>query len=521
MAADSLDMPPVRLLPDADLARLALGAPLFGRAVRLARWAAPNVRINAAAELVSGELERAAVELGLTEEPEGADDTADAWALAVDIGLVEVELPEDAATTEDLDSPAGTAVPGKGLEALDSGSPDEVIGLWRTSFDAVFDEAVISGFADFIDEAAAVEGESGDGTFALGDLAWDPEEEATFLDGALANLYLFSALEDLERRRGDAATDVSSAGVPLPVLAASMLVPDEMEIPTDAVLEEVSDVMIRLDEYFRMLAPTGLVEYRPVDDALIMEEDVPSTADPAALPQGDLGKLGELGELDEEEVARYGMVRLTPLGVLGMRERLRDAGVHVPVLGDLTGQDASALLSALIFYPEEAVAAESALWLAERQPVEAARQLLAAARGDDLEAPARRLVCQQTLAQFGTEAEPALREVLGDRELGGLARVWLTERGAGDVPAPDPAMVFWLTIDTLAAQLEVDDDPELLSELVGDLVAHHETFFDEAWRVDHPSTADVLEAMGRLHPDKKIAKEARKAAFKARSGAGA
>jgi hypothetical protein len=27
----------------------------------------------------------------------------------------------------------------------------------------------------------------------------------------------------------------------------------------------------------------------------------------------------------------------------------------------------------------------------------------------------------------------------------------------------------------------------------------------------------VLEAMGRLHPDKKVAKEARKAAFKARS----
>ena len=35
--------------------------------------------------------------------------------------------------------------------------------------------------------------------------------------------------------------------------------------------------------------------------------------------------------------------------------------------------------------------------------------------------------------------------------------------------------------------------------------------------MDHPATADVLEAMGRLHPDKQVAKEARKAAFKARS----
>jgi hypothetical protein len=78
-------------------------------------------------------------------------------------------------------------------------------------------------------------------------------------------------------------------------------------------------------------------------------------------------------------------------------------------------------------------------------------------------------------------------------------------------------MVFWLTIDTLAAQLDADDDAELLEELVTDLVARHDGFFATAWRVDHPATADVLEAMGRLHPDKKVAKEARKAAFKARS----
>lgn len=78
-------------------------------------------------------------------------------------------------------------------------------------------------------------------------------------------------------------------------------------------------------------------------------------------------------------------------------------------------------------------------------------------------------------------------------------------------------MIFWLTVDTIAAQLDADDDPELLRELVTDLVARHDGFFTAAWRVDHPATADVLEAMGRIHPDKRLAKEARKAAFKARS----
>ncbi len=42
-------------------------------------------------------------------------------------------------------------------------------------------------------------------------------------------------------------------------------------------------------------------------------------------------------------------------------------------------------------------------------------------------------------------------------------------------------------------------------------------WFGELWRVDHPYTVDVLEAIGELHPERALAKEARKAAFKARS----
>ncbi|CAM5497761.1 putative protein OS=Streptomyces griseomycini OX=66895 GN=FHS37_000124 PE=4 SV=1 [Streptomyces griseomycini] len=107
--------------------------------------------------------------------------------------------------------------------------------------------------------------------------------------------------------------------------------------------------------------------------------------------------------------------------------------------------------------------------------------------------------------------------MLDDAELGGLARVWLTEHGAADVPPPSEAMIFWLTVDTVAAQLAAEGNSEELRALVEGLARQHSGFFAAAWRVDHPATADVLEAMGRLHPDKKIAKEARKAAFKARS----
>lgn len=80
-------------------------------------------------------------------------------------------------------------------------------------------------------------------------------------------------------------------------------------------------------------------------------------------------------------------------------------------------------------------------------------------------------------------------------------------------------MIFWLTVDTIAAQLDIADDDAAteLRDLVQGLTEQHSGFFDTVWRVDHPAAADVLEAMGRLHPDKKAAKEARKAAFKARS----
>ena len=86
--------------------------------------------------------------------------------------------------------------------------------------------ALVDAYADFIDEAVDGGGESEDGAFALNDLDWDPEGEAAFLDGALTSLYLFNALEELERRRGDTALEISSTGVPLPVLAASMVMPE-------------------------------------------------------------------------------------------------------------------------------------------------------------------------------------------------------------------------------------------------------------------------------------------------------
>ncbi len=476
--SDSSPLPPVRLHPEAELARDALSTPLLSRAARLARWAGPETRIDAGGGLVEEQLPAAAEALGLSGD-DAAAYASEAWRIAVDTGLVEV-----------VDEEAGTVAAGEELALLTGGAPHDVLGVWLAALETVLADASVPDLDDLI---GAMDPEEGAGEIDLSSLDWDPEAEAEFLDGVLGNLYLLTAGEDAP----------GEAPVPLPALAASMIVPGDMGEPTNDMLEQVSDAMMRLDDQFRLLEPVGLVAYRPVDEALMADTD----EEPAS-------------PVDDTDVSRYGMVRLTPLGLYGLRARLLEAGFEAPAVGDLADKGADALLDGTAGFPPTAAQAETEQWLARRDSLAAARELLAAARGSDAGAPLRRLLCQQALSLVGDEAEPALREVLDDPELGGLARVWLAERGASDVPAPSEELVFWLTVDTLAAQLAAEGNSDELRSLVEGLAQQHSGFFAAAWRVDHPATADVLEAMGRLHPDKRIAKEARKAAFKARSQQG-
>ncbi|CAL2062273.1 hypothetical protein FSY75_31315 [Streptomyces sp. TR1341] len=472
--SDSSPLPPVRLHSEAELARAALSTPLLARAARLARWAGPDTRVDAGGSLVEEQLPAAADQLGLTGD-DAAAYAAEAWRVALDSGLVEI-----------ADEDSGTVRTGEAL-ALLTGSPQEVLTVWLAALETVLADASVPDLDDLVD--ALDEG----GEIDFASLDWDPEAEAAFLDGVLGNLYLLTVSED----------GAGDGPVPLPALAASMIVPDDMGEPTDDVLEQVSDAMMRLDDQFRTLEPVGLVEYRPVDEALMADAD-----EELAAP------------VEEADVSRYGMVRLTPLGAYGLRARLMEAGFEAPVVGELADKGADVLLDGTAAFGPSAALAETELWLNRHEPLSGARELLAAARGTDAGGPLRRLRCQQALSLVGGEAEPALREVLDDPELGGLARVWLSERGAAEVPAPSQDLVFWLTIDTVAAQLAAEGNSEELQALVEGLAEQHSGFFAAAWRVEHPATADVLEAMGRLHPDKKVAKEARKAAFKARSQQG-
>jgi hypothetical protein len=89
-----------------------------------------------------------------------------------------------------------------------------------------------------------------------------------------------------------------------------------------------------------------------------------------------------------------------------------------------------------------------------------------------------------------------------------------------EVAAPERPVALWATIDSFAGvMLSSEGDAARLRALVAGLPVtdNPASFFGEVWRVPHPYTAEVLEVVGELHTDRAVAKEARKAAFKARS----
>ncbi|MFD7447956.1 hypothetical protein [Kitasatospora sp. NPDC059827] len=492
-------VPPVKLPAEQELAEQAKAVPMFGYALALARWASPHRVVDEFGDLVQEDRAPVARLLGLApaegEVPEEAEvEALRAWSLACDLDLVEL------GTTKEGEH---VAVPGPDLEPAERGDAETVLELWLTAAGIVRELAVEADSLPEQDEAAEASADQADqdetdedDEDGLSEVEEARDAAAELLDEALQVLYETTAF-----------AEPGNETVPLGVLAALLVVP-EGEEPSEELLGDITDVMVALDPMLGDLAELGLLEYRPIDPELFDEEE------------GEEPALVGEAPLDEEESARFGLVRLTPLGQYGIRQWLLEDGYDAPLVGELAQGDAAELLrgvcEAANVLPEE----ELRVWVAGREPEPAARELLAAARGDDAYGPLRRMLCVSALNLLGAGAEPAAREVLDDPELGGAARAWLSALGATDVPVPERTMALWTVVDTFAAQLlDSGGDAALLRELITDLPVKGDpaSWFGELWRVDHPYTADVLEAIGELHTDRALAKEARKAAFKARS----
>jgi hypothetical protein len=200
--------------------------------------------------------------------------------------------------------------------------------------------------------------------------------------------------------------------------------------------------------------------------------------------------------------------RLTPLATLVMREELVEGGIDIPLLPPPAEMTAADLLMTAGGRTAEELAELSGTWLSDREPAEAATDLLAAAAEAE---PAGRFYASTILANL-----PAVpwETVVDDPTLGPYARSILGQ----DADPPDAA---WLLMDAVSASADVmgDLNPEAVEVVTTQALppGREEEALADAWRLPHPMAYEVLTLLGAHHPDKKIAKAARTAAHKALS----
>jgi len=287
--------------------------------------------------------------------------------------------------------------------------------------------------------------------------------------------------------------------------------------------EDALSVMLRAEDLDGMATALYTVGGPVKMDALFEAYMAAAGSRDRAAPGEDLAAglsaaleaLADLGvvELGTDDSAGGLTVTLSRLGVWGMHRHLRAQGWHVPVLGGAARDGAAALLTTLASCDAEDGEAEIATWLAARAPVQAARELIDAARRGT---PGLRGAGFAVLDRIGDQAVPVVRAALEDPVLRAHAAVWLHEHG--EEAELGPGERAWLLVDLGAGLLEEADPRDVVVELLPDLPPRAQAdMVAGLWEVNHPAVTDLLTALSDHHPDPAVSRAARKAAFKARS----
>jgi hypothetical protein len=242
-----------------------------------------------------------------------------------------------------------------------------------------------------------------------------------------------------------------------------------------------------------------------------------------------LGQLQELGivaltDVDQVETSvgtedRAGVVALTDLGIWAV-QHMASVYLDAPVVGALVEVPAGELLRQATDMAEDAAGAELDAWVAHRDVADAASELVGALPGADDVAIG---LAFGALLRIGAPAAPAVRTLREDPRLGPHATVWLVDtlqieaeevrvdevdrqvallHAALDLRGPH-AVTIWLP---LMLGVRSDTGRDAITARVGEL-----------WRDRSAAAGEVLDAIAAVHPDKPVAKAARKALFKLRS----
>ncbi|MBO0805586.1 MAG: hypothetical protein J2P25_21225, partial [Nocardiopsaceae bacterium] len=470
-------LPPLRLPPDAELARQARDIPLLRELATLAEWLGENGRpVDDDENLRKDVREEALTVLGVSPER-----LRILWKYAMSVDWVEIDLPDDADPTDETvyAFPGETAetwangigIGSDGEEPGDEDADADTLDAWASAFAAVLSEAIC----------------------AAADEASHPVDIDVHAPGAAIAVVLF-----LSRREG-----------------------------------------LYREEARRLVRDVVTGELPPDRARQAWEEWVSAHGHPADVLLSQLAEVGAVTLPRTDD----GTVRFTPLALREMRLQLANEGVDIPLLpsaiDELTARQLLALAEGT---PAEEFEADADAWLMAHGPQRSASLLLNLAADAE---PAQRLTAVSVVTRAGQAAEPAWRDSIDVLSLRPYAKVALAGLALGTVPEvsttggglallpesvppdalppelrPLPDDLAWLATDVIA--LACDDeatDPHAIAAAFAQSVPPGEEWnaLDMLWRGPHPDARRVLDHLGRYHPDKAVAKEARRAARKAAS----
>jgi hypothetical protein len=271
-------------------------------------------------------------------------------------------------------------------------------------------------------------------------------------------------------------------------------------------------------EASEMVRETATAELEPGPASKAWKSWTRAHGDPAEVLLGRLTELGAVTVDDDEQEGP--LARMTPLALWTMREQLLDEGVEIPLLPPPGEMTAAELVGASAGFDPEELIAEVDAWLEHRTPEVAARELLELASTGD---PGERIIATSAAGRLGAAAEPIWRAALDQQELRPYAKIALTEIAGGSSETamppglePTPEDAAWLLTDVLVIAL-TEFEPEDLAQQLRESVpgGQEQEMFELMARLPHPEAAEVLTQIGKHHPDKKIAKAARKSAYRA------
>ncbi|MEU6646018.1 hypothetical protein ABZ863_26185 [Saccharomonospora sp. NPDC046836] len=378
---------------------------------------------------------------------------------------------------------AGRAVEPTGLAAADTVTAAGALGLAESAVPELFWLAEDAGFLTIIDEMTTEPGDAlthwPEGTDEQVLAVWRKAFDAGFLWYLHTRAIL----------AGEDTLDFSSTGT----WSLSLFLARHAGLPTSMVSSLVQALA------------TG--ELDPDQAQRTWAAWVDEHGEPAAALLEWLTQLGAVEVGDD-------IVRATPLTTYAVRAKLIESGVEVPLLPPVEEMTAADLLAVGRDGLASEMEVEAVAWLGSRGAEPAAEELLAAAaEGGPADRVAVFLLVREVL---GTAAAVPLRKALETPALRLHAKAALAQLLG---PHPDfetsTAERAWLAVDSIAGTLLGAPAETLPDGFAVEFGPQQAGLLEQMWRVDHPDVCEVLNLLGQHHPDKTVAKAARKVAFKA------